>query len=142
LPNPQAGCPPLVGCPRLLNQYICSYPPYWRLFLHLQPEDMPCCGDGDPLITEFVENSHELYAHLPRFRCLLPICYCTPGPLCVTVYYYICGLISHYTVDRIQEKRNLMFLLIADIALYNFAYFYWIKPFRKSTLVRTQHDVE
>jgi hypothetical protein len=28
MPNPQAGGPPLVGCPLLLIQYICSYPPY------------------------------------------------------------------------------------------------------------------
>jgi hypothetical protein len=28
MPNPQAGGPPLVGCPRLLIQYIRSYPPY------------------------------------------------------------------------------------------------------------------
>jgi hypothetical protein len=28
MPNLQAGGPPLVGCPRLLIQYICSYPPY------------------------------------------------------------------------------------------------------------------
>jgi hypothetical protein len=27
-PNPQAGGPPPVGCPRLLIQYIRSYPPY------------------------------------------------------------------------------------------------------------------
>jgi hypothetical protein len=27
-PNPQAGRPPLIGCPRLLIQYILSYPPY------------------------------------------------------------------------------------------------------------------
>jgi hypothetical protein len=27
-PTPQAGGPPLVGCPRLLIQYIRSYPPY------------------------------------------------------------------------------------------------------------------
>jgi hypothetical protein len=27
-PNPQAGGPPLVGCPRLLIQYIRSYLPY------------------------------------------------------------------------------------------------------------------
>jgi hypothetical protein len=27
-PNPQAGGPPLIGCPRLLFQYIRSYPPY------------------------------------------------------------------------------------------------------------------
>jgi len=26
-PNPQAGGPPLVGCPLLLIQFICSYPP-------------------------------------------------------------------------------------------------------------------
>ena len=27
-PTPQAGGPPLVGCPRLLIQFIRSYPPY------------------------------------------------------------------------------------------------------------------
>jgi len=50
-PNPQAGGPPLVGCPRLLIQFIRSYPPYQRPFFHPQPEDAPCCGDRDPLIT-------------------------------------------------------------------------------------------
>jgi hypothetical protein len=44
-PNPQAGGTPLVVCPRLLIQYICSYPPYWRPFFHLQPVDVPCRGD-------------------------------------------------------------------------------------------------
>ena len=33
-PNPQAGGPPLVGCPRLRIQYIRSYPSYWRPHLH------------------------------------------------------------------------------------------------------------
>src|SRR5215475_6012554 len=47
-PNPQAGGPPLVGCPRLLIQFIHSYPPYRRPFLHPQPEDAPCRGDRDP----------------------------------------------------------------------------------------------
>ena len=49
LPNPQAGGPPLVGCPRLLIQFIRSYPPYRRPFLYPQPEDAPCRGDRDPL---------------------------------------------------------------------------------------------
>jgi hypothetical protein len=49
-PNPQAGGPPLVGCPWLLIQCIHSYPPYWSLFLHVQPKDAPCWGDRDPLI--------------------------------------------------------------------------------------------
>ena len=40
-----------MGCPRLLIQYVRSYSPYWRLFLHPQPEDAPCRGDKDPLIT-------------------------------------------------------------------------------------------
>ena len=46
-PNPQAGRAPLVGCPRLLIQFSRSYPPYWRPFLHPQPEDAPCRGDRD-----------------------------------------------------------------------------------------------
>jgi hypothetical protein len=47
-PNPQAGGPPLVDCPRLLIQFIHSYPPYRRPFLHPQPKDAPCRGDRDP----------------------------------------------------------------------------------------------
>jgi len=31
---------------------ICKYPAYWRPFLHLQPEDVPCHGDRDPPIVE------------------------------------------------------------------------------------------
>ena len=29
---------------------ITDYPPYWRPFLLLKPEEAPCCGDRDPLI--------------------------------------------------------------------------------------------
>ena len=47
-PNPQAGRPPLVGCPRLLIRFIHSYSPYRRPFLHPQPEDAPCRGDRVP----------------------------------------------------------------------------------------------
>ena len=43
---------PLVGCPRLFIRYIRRYPQYWRPFLYPQPEDAPCRGDRDPLITE------------------------------------------------------------------------------------------
>ena len=49
--RPPQGGPLLVDCPRLLIQYIRSYPPNWRPFLHPQPEDAPCRGDTDPLIT-------------------------------------------------------------------------------------------
>jgi hypothetical protein len=48
LPNHQAGGPPLIGYPRLLIQFIHSYPPYRGPFLHPQPEDAPCRGDRDP----------------------------------------------------------------------------------------------
>jgi hypothetical protein len=52
--NAQARGLPLVGSPWLLIQFIHSYPPYWRLFLHPQPEDAPCRGDRDP-------HSQQLY---------------------------------------------------------------------------------
>ena len=54
LSQPQAGGPPLVSCTRLLIQYVRSYPPYWRPFLHPQPEDAPICGEWDPLITGII----------------------------------------------------------------------------------------
>jgi hypothetical protein len=50
-PNPQDGGPPRVGCLRLLIQYIRSYLPHRKLFLHLPPEDAPCRGDRDRQIT-------------------------------------------------------------------------------------------
>jgi hypothetical protein len=51
LTQTQAGGPLRVGCPRLLIKDIRSYPSYGRPFLHPQPEDAPCRGDRDPLIT-------------------------------------------------------------------------------------------
>ena len=56
--QPQAGEPPLVGCPRLLFLYIRSYPPYRRPFLHPQPEDAPCRGNRDPPITYNNNNNN------------------------------------------------------------------------------------
>ena len=59
-PNPQAGGPPLVGCPRLLIQFIRSYPPYRRLFLYPQPEDTPCRGDRRTIHLEIIDQIYEL----------------------------------------------------------------------------------
>ena len=56
LSNFQAGRPPLVGCPRLIIQYIRSYPPYWRLFLRAQPKNVPRHSDRDPLIMVHVNT--------------------------------------------------------------------------------------
>jgi hypothetical protein len=56
--NPQSGGSPLAGCPRLLIQYIRSYPPYRRPFLHPQPEDAPSRGDRDPLIMRFTNRGY------------------------------------------------------------------------------------
>jgi hypothetical protein len=58
-PNPQAWSH-LLGCPRLLIQYIRSYPPYWRPFFHPQPEDAPCRCDKGPLTMEWYEHGNEL----------------------------------------------------------------------------------
>ena len=49
-PNPQAEGPTVLGYSRLLIQYIRSYSPFCRPFLHPQPEDAPWRDDTDPLI--------------------------------------------------------------------------------------------
>jgi len=70
LSNPQAGGPPIICCMQLLIQYIPSYPPHWRMFLHLQPEDVLCCGDTDPFIMEdhiIVGNIVQLQYYLKLF---------------------------------------------------------------------------
>ena len=65
-PNPQAGGPPLVGCPRLLIQFIRSYPPYRRPFLYPQPEDAPYRGDREPLHGPYSTTLH-LYLTLSQY---------------------------------------------------------------------------
>ena len=50
-PDSQNGGPPFVCCPRLLIQFIRSYPPHRRPSLHPKPDDAPCHGDRDPHST-------------------------------------------------------------------------------------------
>jgi hypothetical protein len=56
LPNPQAGGPHLVGCSRLLIQYIRRYPLYWWSFLHPQPQEAPFRDYGDSLMVDDIYN--------------------------------------------------------------------------------------
>jgi hypothetical protein len=39
---------------------IRSYPPYWRPFLHMQPEDMPCHGDRNPRIMSAHKYDYQI----------------------------------------------------------------------------------
>ena len=68
-PNPQAGGPPLVGCLRMLIQYIRSYPSHWRPFLHPQPDDAPCRGDRLSTCT-ITYSQHFLY-YLDAFQAMV-----------------------------------------------------------------------
>jgi hypothetical protein len=66
-PNPQAGGPHLVGCPRLLNQYIRSYPAlYGGRLLHPQPEESPCCDDRYPynILIHLIIRTIRKFIHL------------------------------------------------------------------------------
>jgi len=51
-----------------LIQYICSYPPYWRSFLHPQLEGAPCYENRDAciMVTPFVREYQSHYV-LPTF---------------------------------------------------------------------------
>ena len=98
-PNPQAVGPPLVGCPRLLIQFIRSYPPYRRPFLYPKPEDAPCRGDRDPLTQIHVSipalsimlMSTLLVGHLRDFAVLFSLhkAYKVKFSLTATMTYYM-----------------------------------------------------
>jgi hypothetical protein len=58
-PNPQAGGPPLVGCPRLLIQYIRSYPPYLEAVSSIRKlRTRHAVVTWDPHTHGFVCNKH------------------------------------------------------------------------------------
>ena len=53
--NPESGGPPLIGCPRLLNEYVRSYSPYLGGRLpYAQSEVSPCCVRQGPTWQELV----------------------------------------------------------------------------------------
>jgi hypothetical protein len=53
-PNPQVGGPPTVGCPRLLIQYIHTYPPYLEAVSSIRnPRTCHAVVTVDPLNMEF-----------------------------------------------------------------------------------------
>jgi len=45
-PTPSLGGHPLSSVRECLFNIFAATRPYWRAFLHSQPEDAPCCGDG------------------------------------------------------------------------------------------------
>jgi hypothetical protein len=49
-PTPKLNAHLLSSVGEMFVQYICSYPTYWRPFLHPQPEDVPC--RGEPIIMD------------------------------------------------------------------------------------------
>ena len=60
-PKSQAEGPPLVGCPRLLIQYIRSLSTCWRSFFLPKLEEELCCGHRDPLMMVCnTSNKHDV----------------------------------------------------------------------------------
>jgi hypothetical protein len=51
-PTPKLEVHPLSAVRNCLFNVFAATPHIRRPFLHLQPEDAPCCGDRDPLIME------------------------------------------------------------------------------------------
>jgi hypothetical protein len=57
-PNPQAGGPPPVGCPRLVIQYIRSYPPYLEAVSSIRNLSTPhAVVRGNPLNISLIAIS-------------------------------------------------------------------------------------
>jgi hypothetical protein len=70
-PNPQAGGPHLVVCPRLLIQFIRNYPPYRGPFVHPQPED--CKSLYLIYMVNCVEKTHYVHGKKKKCRYLLDL---------------------------------------------------------------------
>jgi hypothetical protein len=85
--KPQAEGPPLVGCPRLLIQYICSYPPYLQAISSIRnPSTRHAVVTKDPLniyITNILISSNCFTKCQTVYSC--PLCnikLCTQFCLC------------------------------------------------------------
>ena len=59
--NSKARRLPLVGCPRLLIQYISRYPLYPEAVSNPQAEDAPSCDDGGP---RYPSTKPKLYSEI------------------------------------------------------------------------------
>jgi hypothetical protein len=95
-PNPQAGGPPLVCCPRLLIQYTRGWPPHWSPFLHPQPEDAPC-RDGS--------HGKSQTNHGSWFSYKVETCRCVPSP-------------RPYLTSRQMTCVNNQYLSVPQLAMY------------------------
>jgi hypothetical protein len=62
-PNPQAGCRPLVCSPRLLIQYIRSYPPYLEVVSSIRN-----LRTRHAMATRDPHNIAHMYTHIPILR--------------------------------------------------------------------------
>ena len=96
-PNPKAGRPPLAGCPRVLMQYIRSYPPYWML--HPQAEDAPCSGDRHPLVCVCVCVYTHTFVHTHTHK---------PAPV---LSLFVLPLLFSKVLCQFTPSRNLLFLI-------------------------------
>jgi hypothetical protein len=65
MPNPQAGGPSLVGCPRLLIQYICSYPPYLEAIRNLRTRHAVVTRDPPD-----IDNKPSSYVNIESMKCV------------------------------------------------------------------------
>jgi len=101
--------PPLVNCPRLLVQFICSYTPYWRQFLHPQPEDVPCDGKRDPFTYRHGLNDSTLGYWCYRRFMSIGTHKCLSGIHCnIAVTLKLCGESSrHMEYFGLSFKSNL-----------------------------------
>jgi len=101
-PNPQAGGPPLVGCPRLRIQFICSYLPYRRPFLYAQHENAPCRGDRDPLHGIFIASNYFLKSYLRIFFGCLCSTWKMEIEFCSKTFLHF----SKLQTDMFKKKRH------------------------------------
>jgi len=117
-PNPQAGGPRRVGCPRLLIQYILIYHPYWRPFLHPQPEDPPCRGDRELLITDINTYTYKIQCTTSIKLLHISAHGCHPQDVTVRrniTFIFLCSVTPYGWQPCVETCRSLILVMYCII---------------------------
>jgi hypothetical protein len=103
-------------------QYIRSYPPYWRPFLHPQPEDAPCRSDRDPRITEFFYYNPQILKAPKNFN-VMSICTLLVSCLNLSPFCLLNAVFVMAALDLISRFHLALFVIMLTKQPENFKHF-------------------
>jgi hypothetical protein len=147
-PNPQAGGPPTVSCPRLFIQYIRSYPPYLEAVSSIRnPRTRHAVLTVDSLIITHL-HKYTRISHIPSF---IPLISCKFHSVLFIITYVsnICDIYHSYSYKNYNIMRHYVFPWFYTSYLHSFPLSLPYTPssllfkfiFYSASLIPIQHHV-